>query len=69
MRKRLAQVFERDDDDEPMDVVVRRFWTRTAPPSPTKTGEHAKIVVREHAKIVDLASARRARARGEPLLF
>jgi hypothetical protein len=69
MRKRLVQVLERDDEDEPMDAVVRRFWSRTAPPSPAKKGEPAKSVQREHAKVVDLASARQARARGEPLRF
>ena len=29
MRERLVQVLERDDEDEPMDAVVRRFWSRT----------------------------------------
>jgi hypothetical protein len=54
MRERLVQVLEKDDEGEPMDAVVRRFWSRTAALSPTKSGEHAKIV--------DLALARRARA-------
>ncbi len=63
MRERLVQVLEKDDEDEPMDAVVRRFWSRTMPLSPTKSGEHAKmVVVREHAKVVDLALARHARA-------
>jgi hypothetical protein len=59
MRKRLVQVLERDDEDEPMDAVVRRFWSRTTPPSPTTTKYangvlrvNAKVVVREHAKSV-----------------
>jgi hypothetical protein len=61
MRERLVQVLERDDEDEPMDAVVRRFWSRTTPLSPTKSGGHAKPVVREHAQVVDLALARHAR--------
>jgi hypothetical protein len=76
MRKRLAQVLERDDEDEPMDAVVRRFWSRTKSPLPTKTtaparvvsGEHANVVAREHANVVDLARARWARAHGVALL-
>jgi hypothetical protein len=55
MQKRLSQVLqglERDDDDEPMDMVVRRFWSRTPRPSPPRG---------EHAQIVDLATARRRR--------
>ena len=27
----LARLFEKNDGDEPMDVVVRRFWSRTRP--------------------------------------
>jgi hypothetical protein len=57
MRERLVQVLEGVDDDERIDAVVRRFWSRTARPSPTTT---------PHANVVDLASVRRARARGEP---
>jgi hypothetical protein len=53
MRERLVQVLERDDEDEPMDAVVRRFWSRT-PPHTTHTGAPAQVV--------DLALARRARS-------
>jgi len=75
MRKRLAQVLERDDEDEPMDTVVRRFWSRTRSPLATQTSasaqgslrEHAGEVQREHATVVDLARARWARAHGMPL--
>jgi hypothetical protein len=52
MRKRLAQVLEKDDEDEPMDAVVRRFWSRTERPT-QPSGP---------ALVVDLALARRARA-------
>jgi hypothetical protein len=61
MRKRLSQVLqglERDDEGEPMDTVVRRFWSRTTPPSPTRSCEHARVF--------DLATARQLRA-NEPL--
>lgn len=77
MRKRLAQVLERDDEDEPMDAVVRRFWSRTKSPLSTKTSALARAVPREHgagvvpreyATIVDLARARWARAHGVTLL-
>ncbi len=40
MRKRLEQVrqaLDADDDDEPMDAVVRRFWSRTKAPRPVAT--------------------------------
>jgi hypothetical protein len=84
MRKRLAQVLERDDEDEPMDTVVRRFWARTKSPLATKTSasaqgtlrehangvvhEHANKGAREHATVVDLARARWARAHATSLL-
>ncbi len=75
MRKRLAQVLERDDEDEPMDTVVRRFWSRTRSALRTQTSasaqgtlrEHANRVVRDHATVVDLARARWARAHGMAL--
>jgi hypothetical protein len=57
MRKMLSQVLqglERDDEDEPMDTVVRRFWSRTAPLSPNRSGEPARVF--------DLATARQLRA-------
>ena len=53
MREKLVQVLERDDEDEPMDAVVRRFWSRTTQASPTKNGALAPVV--------DLAHARQAR--------
>ncbi len=53
MRKRLAQVLERDDEDEPMDTVVRRFWARTRSPLPTKTSASAQETLREHANGVE----------------
>jgi hypothetical protein len=61
MRKRLAQVLERDDEDEPMDAVVRRFWSRTTPlpVRDARTGAPARVV--------DLARARSARAHGDRL--
>jgi hypothetical protein len=70
MRKRLAQVLERDDEDEPMDAVVRRFWSRTKSPLPNGVvREHAREgVLREHSTVVDLARARWARAHGLALL-
>jgi len=82
MRKRLAQVLERDDQDEPMDAVVRRFWStttsRSTPHRPHPkvvvrkhagivVREHAKVVVRKHTNVADLAQARQARAAGRPL--
>ena len=54
MREKLVQVLERDDEDEPMDAVVRRFWSRTTQASPTRAGALAGVV--------DLAHARRTRA-------
>jgi hypothetical protein len=47
----LAHVFEKDVGDEPMDAVVRRFWSRTKP-SPAK-----RIGARdgEQPVVVDLA--------------
>jgi hypothetical protein len=57
MRERLAQVLEKDDEDEPMDAVVRRFWSRTTQASPTPNTGTGGL-----ARVVDLAHARRARA-------
>jgi hypothetical protein len=54
MRQRLVQVLESNDGDEPMDAVVRRFWSRTTHHSGTRgrsTGAH----------VVDLAGWARAR--------
>ena len=51
MRQRLVQVLTKDDRDEPMDALVRRFWSQSArrPIGPTGAG------------VVDLSSWRRAR--------
>ncbi len=65
MRKRLAQVLqasEAGDEDEPMDAVVRRFWSRTS--RPTQSQAHAGVDLQ--AQVVDLALARQARALGKP---
>jgi hypothetical protein len=60
MRQRLVMVLEREDGDEPMDAVVRRFWSRAAP---LRGGDREQR--REHppAIVVDLALARAARDR------
>jgi hypothetical protein len=69
MRERLVQVLDSDDDNEPMDVVVRRFWSRTKTYSPVcaPVREDAREGARKGApaQVVDLAHARSARARGE----
>jgi hypothetical protein len=65
MRKRLAQVrhaLEADDDEQPMDTVVRRFWSRTRRPAQG----HGPTGVAPHAQVVDLALARQARALRTP---
>ncbi len=53
MRQRLVQVLTKDDRDEPMDALVRRFWsqgTRVAS-APTE------------GRVVDLAGWVRARGK------
>ena len=60
MRQRLVQVLESNDGDEPMDAVVRRFWSRTRRPARS----HAQGGVDLQAQVVDLALARQARALG-----
>jgi hypothetical protein len=47
----LAHVFEKDAGDEPMDAVVRRFWSRTTP----SRGERIGPRIGEQAVVVDLA--------------
>jgi hypothetical protein len=44
MRQRLVQVLEKDDGNEPMDVVVRRFWSRTTPLSANHPGVTPRVV-------------------------
>jgi hypothetical protein len=47
----LAHVFEKDVGDEPMDAVVRRFWSRTTPSGGERTGRGSG----ERPVVVDLA--------------
>jgi hypothetical protein len=47
----LAHVFEKDVGDEPMDAVVRRFWSRTTP----SRRERIEPRIGQHAEVVDLA--------------
>jgi hypothetical protein len=47
----LAHVFEKDVGDEPMDAVVRRFWSRTTASPATRIGRGNG----EQAVVVDLA--------------
>ena len=37
-------MLEKDDGNEPMDVVVRRFWSRTTPLSATHPGATPRVV-------------------------
>jgi hypothetical protein len=57
MRQRLVQVLEKDDGNEPMDAVVRRFWSRTTPLSGTNSEATPRVV--------DLASWVRERSKPE----
>jgi hypothetical protein len=61
-RQRLVQVFRADDGDEPMDAVVRRFWSRA---KPLRAGDGGAVKGEgdraELAAVVDLAAARAAR--------
>jgi hypothetical protein len=57
MRQRLVHVLEKDDGNEPMDAVVRRFWSRTTPRSGTDLGSTPRVVdlaswVRDRSKPV-----------------
>jgi hypothetical protein len=69
MRQKLVQVLEKNDDDEPMDAVVRRFWSRT----PRLPGANASADAGRAATpgvgatLVDLAAWVQARGRGEPV--
>jgi hypothetical protein len=59
MRTRLSQVLGKEDRDEPMDAVVRRFWSHGSRSAPQAQGP-------VEARVIDLAawvSARAARAR------
>jgi hypothetical protein len=65
MRKRLAQVRQAlvaDGEDQPMDTVVRRFWSRTSRPAQG----HERTGVAPQAQVVDLALARQARGARAP---
>ncbi len=60
IRPRLAQVFEKEDYSEPMDAVVRRFWSR----GPRGAQEHRRageLQTPVESRLVDLASWARAR--------
>jgi hypothetical protein len=59
----LAHVFEKDVGDEPMDAVVRRFWSRTTP----SRGERVGARIGEQAVVVDLALW--STTRGRPARF
>jgi hypothetical protein len=61
MRQRLVQVLRKDDRDEPMDALVRRFWmhSRTSALLPN-TNDPTR------ARVVDLASWVRARGKRSP---
>jgi hypothetical protein len=58
MRQRLVQVLESNEGDEPMDAVVRRFWSRTTRFSGGLSGSGNGP---SGARVVDLAGWVRAR--------
>ena len=51
----LAHVFENDVGDEPMDAVVRRFWSTTTPLRGERIGPRIGARIGEQAVVVDLA--------------
>jgi hypothetical protein len=67
MRQKLVQVLEKNDDDEPMDAVVRRFWSRTPRLSGANASAGRTTTLGVGAPIVDLAAWAQARGRGEPV--
>jgi hypothetical protein len=60
MRQRLMQVLGSEDQDDVMTDVVRRFWTRAKPLSPTPCAPRPQLESRPAAQVVDLATWVRA---------
>ena len=44
MRQRLVQVLEKDEGHEPMDAVVRRFWSHTTLATKVAEGRGGQVV-------------------------